>query len=322
MMWRLALAVLLTATLSLFALNAPRAQFNGCTAGFCSPPVTSVTYVGPGNITGGGILFGSTGRAYNATYAASNGNLADLVATGNGTAVCTLKSLSTGFVNLTSSACSGQTPVAACAAANGGACSVTKLYDQTASGACGGSCDMVQATLANMPALTFNALNGLPCAAGTNNTSTVLATAGNITQSAPFTYTAVGERTGNFAAIQNLLNNNTINFIRFAASANTISFGNGANISLTAADSAPHAMLMIASATAPLAAIDSSANTSTTTTGTTALAHSQGLVGRTGGGQGLTAGLLCEAGLWPADLNASYQAELANARSAIYGWNF
>jgi hypothetical protein len=37
MMWRVALAVWLTAALSLFALNAPQAQFNGCAAGFCSP---------------------------------------------------------------------------------------------------------------------------------------------------------------------------------------------------------------------------------------------------------------------------------------------
>jgi hypothetical protein len=37
MKWRVALALWLTAILSLFALNAPRAQFNGCAAGFCSP---------------------------------------------------------------------------------------------------------------------------------------------------------------------------------------------------------------------------------------------------------------------------------------------
>jgi hypothetical protein len=41
MMWRAALAAFLTAALSLFALNAPHAQFNGCSAGFCSPPATS-----------------------------------------------------------------------------------------------------------------------------------------------------------------------------------------------------------------------------------------------------------------------------------------
>lgn len=38
MIWRFGIAVVLAAALSLFALNAPHAQFNGCQAGFCSPP--------------------------------------------------------------------------------------------------------------------------------------------------------------------------------------------------------------------------------------------------------------------------------------------
>src|ERR1700732_3971891 len=152
MKWRAVLAAWLTAAISVFALSAPRAQFNGCAAGFCSPNVAVAGFQGPGNITSGAIEFVSAGRAYNAAYAASNGSFADLVATGNGAVVCTLKALTTGFVNLTSSACAGQTPAAACAAANGGACSVTKLYDQTGTGN-----NVVQATLANMPALTFNA---------------------------------------------------------------------------------------------------------------------------------------------------------------------
>jgi hypothetical protein len=322
MKWRVALAVWLTAALSLFALNAPRAQFNGCMAGFCSP-VASAPYVGPGNITSGAIAFYSAGRAYNATYAASNGNLADLVATGNGAAVCTLKALSTGYVNLTSSACSGQTPAAACAAANGGSCKVTKEYDQTASGACGGSCDVVQATLANMPALTFSAQNGLPCAAGTNNAAMLLASAGSISQAVPFTLTAVAERTGSFTTVQTIMANANSNRFVFQNSANTVSATNGTVVSLTAADNAFHALLTVASGTAPLFAVDSSANTSTSSNGTTAMVSPEGLMNRvTTATQGILSGFVCEAGIWPADLNSSYQAMLANMRSAIYGWNF
>ena len=41
MMRRIAFAVWLTAAISVFALSAPRAQFNGCTAGFCSSVVTA-----------------------------------------------------------------------------------------------------------------------------------------------------------------------------------------------------------------------------------------------------------------------------------------
>lgn len=43
MIWRFGIAVVLAAALSLFALNAPHAQFNGCQAGFCSPPARGST---------------------------------------------------------------------------------------------------------------------------------------------------------------------------------------------------------------------------------------------------------------------------------------
>jgi hypothetical protein len=43
---------------------------------------------------------------------------------------------------------------------------------------------------------------------------------------------------------------------------------------------------------------------------------------RSTGAGPMLGGFLCEMGLWPADLNASYQAMLANMRSATNGWNF
>jgi hypothetical protein len=316
MLRRVALALWLTAAVSLFALTAPRAQFNGCSAGFCSS--SSVGYQGPGDITSGAIAFFSAGRAYNAAYAAVTGSLADLVATGNGAAVCTLKALLSGYVNLTSSACSGSTPAAACAAANGGSCKVTKLYDQAGTGN-----HVVQTTLANMPALTFGAQNGLPCPAGTANASLVLASAGTITQAQPFTFTAVAERTGSFTTAQRILNvGATSPTLAFSANANQPTFSAGTGLFLTAADSAFHALLAVASPTAPLFAADSSANTTTAASGAGTLAAVASFMNRGSGGQAMLAGFVCEAGIWPADLNASYQAMLANMRSATNGWNF
>ena len=312
MMWRVVLALWLTAVVSLFALTAPRAQFNGCAAGFCSP-VSSASYVGPGDITSGAIAFLSAGRAYNAAYAAITGSLADLVAAGNGAVVCTLKALTTGFVNLTSSACSGSTPAAACAAANGGSCKVTKLYDQTGTGN-----HVVQATLANMPALTFSAQNGLPCPAGTNNASMNLESAGTISQAAPYSITVVGEHTS--SSIGRAISNDAQQTMGWTA-ANTATVNNGSTVSLTVADNAFHALLAVASATAPLFAADSSANTSTSSNGSQTLSSNIYFMSR-GGAQGLLSGFVCEAGIWPADLNSSYQAMLANMRSASVGWNF
>jgi len=306
MMWRVALAVWLTAVLSLFALNAPRAQFNGCTAGFCSPVTTSAAYVGPGDITSGAIAFYSAGRAYNAAYATGLNAAADVVDTATGLTTCTFHFLSTGFVNKT------ECNATACATA----CSVTKLYDQTGTGN-----HVVQATLANMPALTFNAQNGLPCAAG--GATVNLQSAGNVSQAIPYTITAVAERTGAFTTGQRITKNGTASAgtITFFTSTNTVRANSGANSNLTVSDSAFHALVAVTSATAPLFAADSNANTSTATIGTNALSSTVDLMSQ-GGTSPLTNGFVCEAGIWPADLNSSYQAMLANMRSATNGWNF
>jgi hypothetical protein len=308
MMWRIALAAWLTAVLSLFALNAPRAQFNGCQAGFCSPPSSaSAAYVGPGDITSGAIAFYSIGRAYNAAYATGLNAAADVVDTATGLITCTFHFLSTGFVNKT------ECNATSCATA----CSITKLYDQTGTGN-----HVVQATLANMPGLTFNAQNGLPCGAGTNNVNMILASAGSIAQVAPYTVTAVAERTGNFTTAQRILSNGAaIGRLSFN-SPNQLIYASGTVVTLTAADSAFHAMLAVTSSIAPLFAVDSSANTSTSTNGTTALSGTERIMNSSAGSNGILAGFFCEAGIWAADLNSSYQAMLANMRSATVGWNF
>jgi hypothetical protein len=312
MFLRLTLAVITTAALSLFALNAP-AQFNGCAAGFCGSPATSAAYSGPGDITSGAIAFYSAGRAYNLAYAQALSAAADVVDTATGLTTCTFHFLSTGFVNKT------ECNATACATA----CSVTKLYDQTKSNACNsGSCDVIQATLSKMPGLTFNAQNGLPCAVGTGNASVGLVTAANlVSQNVPYTATLVGERTGSFTTQQRAFQAAPDVFSRWNNSANQMSVSAGTSVALTAADNAFHATLTVASATAPLFAIDSSANTSTSTSGTTAINGPFSVVG-TGSTLALLSGFVCEAGFWPADLNSSYQAMLANMRSATNGWNF
>jgi hypothetical protein len=282
---------------------------------------TSAGFQGPGDITSGAIAFYSAGRAYNAAYAAAQSPLADIVDTSTGLATCTIKVGTNGYANLSAVVCPTGAPTVSvttfCTVTHVG-CSITKLYDQTGNGN-----HVVQATLANMPGLTLSAQNGLPCAAGTATAAITLETAGGVSQSAPFTRTAVVERTGNFTTVQKIASNDSnTNTLNFTASANTVSVSNGTAVNLTANDSTFHAILVVASASAPLFAIDSSANTSTSTNGTAALASNEYVMGRNGGTQGLLAGFFCEGGLWPADLNSSYQAMLANMRSATNGWNF
>jgi hypothetical protein len=308
MMWRIALAAWMTAALSLFALSAPHAQFNGCMAGFCSPSVAATSsYSGPGDIAGGGIEFVSCGRAYNAAYATGLNAACDVVDTATGLTTCTFHFLSTGFVNTT------ECNATACAIA----CSVTKMYDQT-----GTVNHVAQATLANMPGLTFNAQNGLPCAAGAAVAGLVL-TGPTITQALPATFTAVAKRTSAAAASQIIESAANTQTLQFTNSANTAAANiGGTSVTLTVADNAFHAFLAVGSATAPLFAVDSSANTSTSTQGTTGLNGAIAVINRATGSREMTNGFLCEAGIWPADLNSSYQAMLANMRSAANGWNF
>lgn len=279
--------------------------------GLPTPSIVAASYQGPGDITTGAIAFYSCGRAYNLAYAQALGAACDVVDTATGLVTGTMHFLATGFVNTTELTGVGQ----ACHVA----CSITKEYDQTGTGN-----DAVQATLANMPALTFNAQNGLPCAAGTNNAAINLETAGAITQAAPFSETSVVERTGSFTTTQKISSNDTnVAGMNFTTSANTINSGIGGTArSLTANDNAFHALLSVASGTAPLFAINSSANTTTSSSGTTGISSNQYLMGRNGGTQGLLAGFVCEFGIWPTDLNSSYQAMLANMRSATNGWSF
>lgn len=280
--------------------------------------VTPAGYQGPGDITSGAIAFYSVGRAYNAAYAAAQSPLADIVDTATGLATCTIKVGTNGFANLTATVCPTSAPtvniVTFCTVMHVG-CSITKLYDQTGNGN-----DVVQSGT-NGPTLAFNAQNGLPCAAGNGNGINIK-TVGNVVQAAPFTRMAVVERTGNVTTRQDIIDSVSPTRLAFTNSANSVTINNGATVSLSATDSAFHALIAVASGTAPLFAVDSSVTISTSSNGTTSLSGPLSVMNSVAAGQPLTNGFMCEAGIWPADLNSSYQVMLANMRSAIYGWNF
>jgi hypothetical protein len=279
-----------------------------------------VGFQGPGDIASGAIAFYSAGRAYNAAYAAAQSPLADLVDTTTGLATCTLNVGVNGFANLSAAVCPTGAPIVSvmtfCTVTHVG-CNIAKLYDQTGNGN-----HVVQATLANMPAFTLSAQNGLPCPAGTGATTLNLTTSGTISQAVPFTYTAVAERTGSFTTNQRIFSNMG-GVLLFPNSANTVRFTSGTAVNLTAPDSAIHALLAVVSSTSPLFAVDASSNISTSSSGTTSLSGAIIYMNLTAvGTTAILSGFVCEAGIWPSDLNSTYQAMLANMRSATYGWNF
>lgn len=177
----------------------------------------AVTYVGPMDAyVGTPYAFYSCARVATAALASTATTLCDIVATTGGAAVCTLRGTASGFVDLAGSYCAGTTPAAACAAASGGSCRVTKAYNQITPG----TADVVNATLSEMPPLVFSTLNGLPaftCASA--NTSRLLSSS-TVTLAQPITYGTVARAVGT----------NTSAFIGSNSTPPGLDGGGGANI--------------------------------------------------------------------------------------------
>lgn len=185
-MIRLAFAFLLSLCVS------AQAQLSGGVGGFPGPGFApTATYQGLGDVSTGWRGYYSCAYVYSAAQASTSTNMCDLVAVTGGAAVCTLRGSSSGAVNLSAYCPGSLTPSAACAAASGGSCLVSKAYNQINPG----TDDVVSGgTLSQNPALTFSGLNSLPgmvCSSGA--ASRLLS--GNITQAQPISLATVAVRT-------------------------------------------------------------------------------------------------------------------------------
>lgn len=304
--------------IGLYCVSSP-AQWNGCQAGFCNQAKTVATYQGPGDIVSGATMWGSCARAYNAAYANGTNPLCDLVAVTGGAAVCTLRVLTTGFVDLAASYCAGTTPAAACAAASGGSCKVTKVYDQTGNGN-----HWTNATLSSMPALTFSALGGLPGMTFAIASSSLLAT-GNTTVSFPFSASTVAERTGSTAAVNCILCGPTISYqFGLQNSANTALLSFTGSITATANDSAFHALQGVDAGTSGASSVLTVDGSDTT--GTTAASGWSAQVIRLGRGNSCCTlgGVIMEAGIWSnTTFSGTNRTDLnTNQHGSANGYNF
>jgi hypothetical protein len=208
--------------------------------GDAKPHGGSGSYTGPGDIQAYK-MWGSCAFVYNASLASTGTSLCDLVASGNGASVCTLRGSPTGAVDLASSYCASTTPSAACAAANGGSCAVSKVYDQTGNGN-----PIAQSTLAKMPALTFAAQNSLPCMSYNGAVPQWLASATfAASQSQPTGASFMAKRTSQFTTDQGVVvvMNGSYQGLQtgFPNVANEVKSFMGANVTATATDNAFHA---------------------------------------------------------------------------------
>lgn len=182
--------IALSVAILLALISAATAQWNGCKAGFCNVKTASApTYQGPGDIVSGATIFESCARVYNASLASTSTSMCDLVDSAAPTVViCTLRGSSSGYVDLAGSYCTGGlTPAAKCAAATGGTCRVSKMYNQPSPG----TGDFQNGTTSQYPTLTFSGLNSLPGVIVNSATPSYLITTGTFSFTQP-NFTTIG----------------------------------------------------------------------------------------------------------------------------------
>lgn len=279
------------------------------------------TFQGPGDIVSGATAWGSCARAYNAAYANGTNPLCDLKDATTGTvSICTLRVLTTGFVDLAGTYCTGSaTPAVACAAAAGGACIISKVYDQTGTGN-----HFIQATAATMPALTFSALGGLPGLTFVKANNTAMS-AGTLTFNQPFTMSCVFKRTANTADGETVLAGQGSSVgLGPASSANLVGIIAPTELTVAATESVFHASQGVFNNLSSAVVADG-----TVTTGTAGAANITAVafrLGRSQAGNTLD-GVIMEAGIWPAlamTTGGGSQTALLNTNqhSAANGYNF
>ena len=175
---------------------------------------------------------------------------------------------------------------------------VVKLYDQA------GTNDMVQATAANQPTLTTS-----PVRMVFGGGNQILLTAGNVSQTRPWTKSVVAMRTSNFTSQQNLLQDTTGGFstLYFTSSANTAACSAcGANQVFTglAADNTFHTIIGTAKSSGTEDAWVDSTNQSGTATGVDISGGESYGSGSTVGSSPLY-GQELEAAIWPVAFNSA-----------------
>lgn len=299
------------------------AQLSLTGAGLGVPGGGGGGYQGPGDlgITNATLAdFYNCGRVAKASLANTGTSLCDLIATTGGAAVGTLRASATGFVDLSAYFSGGVTPAAACAAASGGSCQVSKRYDQIGS--------LPEANGTTAPSLVFAALNGLPCSKNPTGGAGIQFKTGNFTQALPFVQVGLAERTTNNGTISRIMDStaNLAPTISFTPTTNGIEMSAGTAISHTAAgyDGAFHAIIgdfdLNANADSALV-IDGSAVV-TGATGSTGYSANGIQELADGGGSGLE-GYSCESEFWTGFMNSTDYGKLnTNIHSAAYGWNF
>ena len=282
-------------------------------------------YQGPADVIGSADRFYSFGRAYNNAYAAAAGTLAVLVdSAAPTTPICTLRSLSTGYVDLTAYCVGSVTPATKCAAATGGVCNIWKWTDQSGNGD-----DLVMATAVSQPKLGFSVLDSLPCADFTSSSSSIyMASAGGaLTQAVPFNFMAIAARTADPTVGNQIVSSgtNAAPYIQYRSSANSIALSAGTQIQTSSGttDGTFYALIGVvdlAANTDSVLVVNGAVQAGPSSAGSTGFTSGQLVVGHIAS---QTSGMKeCELGVWPgtAWTSTQYGNMNTNMRSATNGW--
>ena len=302
-----ALAVALFLLGLLCLAQSPRADM--MLTGVGGGPVASAAagYQGPGDIVSGASAWYAANQCYNTAY---SGNVADVWDSTTGNTTETLITCSAGgTLNFTVN------PIATTCSSG---CVIKTMYDQTGSLACGGAaCDVTEATLANRPTYTANALNSKAC--GTWTVSIALNSTNALT-SIPqqFSYVAVAERTGSFTTAQRIIETSSAGTrMGFSNAGNTTSINAGSSFTAVASDSSFHALIDVFNNASSSIVVDGSATAGTAGAGASATTIEIGNETVTNSN---LVGLFCEGGIWPVGLNAT---QYGNLNSNMHTrWNF
>lgn len=260
-------------------------------------------YQGPGDIVSGAIAFYSA-RAYSAAKA---GTKAYQVKRASDNATMDINSLASGLPDTT-------TPATFCAATT---CTITIYYDQTGSGACGGSCDLVIGA-STTPIWTASSLGGYPCAV--NSTTSYLITAGVMSQAQPFTFTAIAERTGSTASNSRVLVAGQVDAGLSYGGSGVIRMQAPSTLTGTTTEGAYHAYIGIGNGAS--SAIVSDGTATTGAGGSGSISHQIATMADALPSTVLVGGF-CEGGIWPSAFNATQYGNMnSNMHSSSNGWNF
>lgn len=274
-------------------------------------PGGGAAYSGPGDVVSGAKVWYGL-RAY--SLATTGNNAIDLIRSSD-SATCTgVKTLSNGNLDVSVSTAYCSTSQTVTNFCNGDTCKATKIYDQTAAGNCGGSCDMSFGS-GNRPVFLVSCVNSLPCMQASGSDFGLVTGFGTFAQ--PNTFSMVAKRTGSFTSFGAIVGTNNES-VYFSNSTNTwVMGGGGNNLTATASDSNWHAAQAIYNGVSSDFYIDGSS-----TTGDSGSANASGsiILFDDNFGTLMPAGQVVEAGMWNSAFDSTQKSNMNSNQHSYWGF--